>query len=575
MEEIDKKWLVKSANVILGPYSKKEIEQLVSDAIISINDEITEPYTFWWTLQDHPEFKDFAQNVSLQTRVTHLITGIGSRLATITSKTEKNQETTQTLTPTPSVEEAVFQPMDLEGEPTAPSPPPDKTSFQSKLESRKEAAKRTHRIVSRIWQGIVFIALSIVLYIAYNEFLIPSQKKVESLNSTQIGMEAYKKGNEEKAFEYLSKGLKENVLKGEEIVALSSLLLKKNKVEQANETLQTLPSSLFNSVKVLSLKGLAHLREKNFTVAESFFSKAKELEEKSNKIPLRSLINLALLSYIKKDYASTEELINKLIKTGYERGLLYYLRILNNLGQQMSKEKIERNIKTFIKFDPEYRQEFYVLLAYLNQKDKAQREDYIEKALNEDPYFTEEYDYDLFTGSYLLDWSHLVPYCKDLFEEDMESPLINGLYGFCLIKSQKKRQAQIYLETARKQASDNPLVASVYVYGLIERESFVQAESLLDIIQKNNTHKNYIIPYILKARIYELKREWPLVALSLKSLLEINSSHLSGNGGMAYASFQLGDKKAYLTHKERALRMYPHYKKLLILKNSDLPGTAL
>ena len=116
MEDINKKWLVKSDSVILGPYTAKEIKQLVSDSLISINDEVTEPFTFWWTLQDHPEFKDFAQNVTIQTRVTHLITGVKSRLQTITGKTEKSAEKTQTITSTvsSSVEEAVFQPVDLQ-----------------------------------------------------------------------------------------------------------------------------------------------------------------------------------------------------------------------------------------------------------------------------------------------------------------------------------------------------------------------------------------------------------------------------------------------------------------------------
>ena len=72
----------------------------------------------------------------------------------------------------------------------------------------------------------------------------------------------------------------------------------------------------------------------------------------------------------------------------------------------------------------EYRQEFYVLLAWLNRKDKTKRENYIKKVLNEDPYFIQEYNYDLFTGHYLLDWSYLMPYCKNLFEEDSENPLL-------------------------------------------------------------------------------------------------------------------------------------------------------
>ena len=338
-----------------------------------------------------------------------------------------------------------------------------------------------------------------------------------------------------------------------------------------------LPHSLFNSEKVLSLKGLAYLSERNFKIAESFLLKSKDLEEKSNNTSSRSLVNLVLLNYMQEDIPSAKEFINQLIQAGYERGIRYYLEALSQLAVNTADiKKVQEDIKTFLSVSPEYRQEFYVLLAWLNRKDKTKREDYIKKVLNEDPYFIQEYNYDLFTGHYLLDWSYLMPYCKNLFEEDSENPLMTSFYGFCHIKSNQKRQAQIYLETARKQASDNVLVTSIYAYALIEKRALEQAESLLEVIQSHGTHK-YTIPYTLKARIHTLRGEWRLVAMTLKDLLAIDSVHPSGNGELAYASFQLGNKKDYLTYKDRALRQYPLYKKLLSLqtKKKDFREKAL
>ena len=572
MEDINKKWLIKSDSAILGPYTAEEIKQLVSDSVISINDEVTEPYTFWWTLQDHPEFKDFAQSVSLQTRVTHLITGVKSRLHTLTGKTEKNTYEIQTVTTTdtnPPVEEAVFQPLDLKGQKT-PAPQkdvPKKGAFQSKVESQREAARKIHSIIRKLWQSIVIVSFGILIYIAYNEFFLPSQKTEQTLvNIKKVGMTAYKSGNETEAFKYLSQGLRENLLEGEEKVALASLLVQRRETEKASEILNTLPHSLFNTVKVLSLKGLTHIIDSDFKVAESFFLQSKDLEEKSNAAPINSLINLVIVNSMRKNIPAVTDFINQLIKAGYERGLLYYIQTLNSLtAKEIDREKVLKDINTFIKIDPEYRQEFYVLLAWLNRKNKAKREEYIVKVLNEDPYFIEQYDYSLFTGAYLLDWTFLMPYCKSLFEENSENPLFNSFYGLCHIKSRQKRQAQIYLETARKQASDNPLITSIYAYNLIENGELEQAKSLLEVIQSHNT-ASYTIPYVLKARIHKLKREWELAVMTLKNLLAVDLAHLSGNAEMAYANFHLNRTQDYLTYKERALRQYPHYKSLLTLQ---------
>ena len=578
MNETDKKWLIKSENMILGPYTKEEVEQLVSDSIISINDEITEPFTFWWGLRDHPEFKDFAQHVKMQTRITHLITGIGSRLSTLTGKTAKDQKTTtHTLTPSNApVKDAVFQTVDTKKSMSdAGSVRKDfseKAEFQAKLESRKVAAKKTQRIVKGFWLGIIVLSLSVLFYIAYNEFVLPSKRKQKAfVNVKYLGMQAYQTGDYTKAFEYLSEGLKENVLEDSEKVALASLLLRTQKAVKAHEILRRLPAELASSMEVLSLKGLWNLVDRNYELAEEFFLKAKTEEEKQEKgLPFRSLLNLTLLHYIKGDFPSAIELADQLTLSGYERGFLYYLKTLVRLAKGEDIESVSQDINTFVKIDPEYRQEFSVLLAWINREDKQKREDYIKKALNEDPYFISEYHYNLLIGNWLLDWKWLLPYCKGVFEKDPENPLLNSFYGFCHIKSQNRREAQRYLETARKQASDNPLVTSVLAYSLIEGGNLARAESLLDMIQEHG--QTYPVLYVLKARIYALKEEWSLVILTLKDLLSVDSGHISGNGGLAYASFQTGNHRDYVIHRERALRMYPHYKTLLVLKKAKGKG---
>ena len=91
-------------------------------------------------------------------------------MSTLTGKTAKNQKTTtQTLTPNKAfVKEAVFQPVDIvEQESVSPGSKgknlAEKAEFQAKLESRKEAAKKTQRIVKGFWIGIILLSFKHII----------------------------------------------------------------------------------------------------------------------------------------------------------------------------------------------------------------------------------------------------------------------------------------------------------------------------------------------------------------------------------------------------------------------------
>ena len=95
---------------------------------------------------------------------------------------------------------------------------------------------------------------------AYNEFFLPSKKTVQTLiNVKQVGMDAYKKGNEAEAFKHLNQGLKGNLLGGEEKIALASLFLRKKRHRKSQRRFyKVFLTPCLTAEKVLSLKGLAY-----------------------------------------------------------------------------------------------------------------------------------------------------------------------------------------------------------------------------------------------------------------------------------------------------------------------------
>ncbi len=66
MEPTDKKWIVKSENRILGPFTFEQVENLIFKKQISLIDEIRDHQTRWLYIRENPEFKKVIEDVRAQ-----------------------------------------------------------------------------------------------------------------------------------------------------------------------------------------------------------------------------------------------------------------------------------------------------------------------------------------------------------------------------------------------------------------------------------------------------------------------------------------------------------------------------
>ena len=62
-KNLEKKWLVKSENRILGPYHFDQIEDLLKKRQISLIDEIRDTDTRWLYIRENTEFKYIVENI--------------------------------------------------------------------------------------------------------------------------------------------------------------------------------------------------------------------------------------------------------------------------------------------------------------------------------------------------------------------------------------------------------------------------------------------------------------------------------------------------------------------------------
>ena len=624
MSRSDKKWMVRSSNHILGPYDIKEIEQLLADGNLSISDEVTSPCTFWSSFLGHPEFDQLIKQISFQARVTSGIAKITKELSLSKSQTavlenntiDKIQTFTQKIkskTFPNKAKDAVFKTIKVESaqkpkvvtyyskeksqtavlenntidkiqtftqkikSKTFPNKAKDavfKTikvesaqkpkvvTYYSKEKSQTVVNTRIKSFMSFAWKAIIVFTIIGIGYILYVEFFEPLRIKAVTLEEIRgPGLKFYQAGDYKHAFHYFQKGMNQNLLNFEEKVIISSLFIKEEQFTKAKEILNELSNQKRSDSRIPLLRGLIYWSEKNWALAKkSFLIKSKNIESQYG------LINLGILEFTRNNYSSSLKYIKQVQERGYQRDLLLYLEAFNLV--KINSEDALSYLQNIIKKSSEYHQESYLLIAYLYLKkgNEEMVQLFLQKSLNEDPFFSSEYKYNAFISKSHLNWKQLLNYCRSIYNYNEDNFLYNLIYGFCYLKIGSAYKGIHYLEKAKAQAPKNPLVLSIYAYYLMQNESISEAEIVLESAVSYN-NQNFYIPYILKSYLYEKKEDWSSALKSWEYMLRIDDSHLSGMVGSAFNNFKLNRMDEMNIMREQVLERYPYHTRVLLLKN--------
>ena len=583
MSVLEKKWLIRSSNTILGPYTKKEIEDLLKETGIFIHDEVAAPCTFWQALQNHPEFKNIAENFRSKGSFSHLVKTIGGKLTstfstgvTPTTKSEKiNQTLTDTVkvteeweptktlsqeSQTGEVQEADFE---LVESPELQTSPPT-SNYRRVKTNQLRVEKKTKQKPTGIWIIGLILALGLIGYVVFQKVIRPQmmQEKILLSQIKEEGHAAFLSGNFENAFQNFEKGLKEGSLGTKEKLLMIVLLIQRNQIELAENLLQSVPDQDRSDTRFLLAQGLLFMYERRFSEAEELFTQAEIFHPES------SLLNLSLLKFFEENYKVSLDYVNKLLLSGYERGIGFYLKALNQIQTSSDPSGVKKDITNYMDKTLEYHQEFYLLMAYLSalQRNKKETSHFIKKTLNEDPYFVEEYHYDPFLAVQLLDWSFLMDYCSKVFKLNSGKSFFNVMKGLCLLKANVDDKGASHLERAKAQTPDHPIILSMYAFHLIQGGFFTEAGEVLEAAVQHNK-RNLLIPYVMQGRLYEKRGEWVSALQSWKKALSLNSYHIPSLTGAAVSSFHLNKNSEMKYYKDKGLELYPHQKRLLMLQD--------
>ena len=579
MSDLEKKFLIRSSGQITGPFNKEEVIDRIKRGVISVFDEVAEPFTIWQYLQNHRVFEKTVHSMDFQTRLTNFVTQLSGKFSSV-SHTGKTGDKTIRNGPTQgepflshaelkssdkqSAQEVKFEVLDQ---------PKKKSQSYGKYVSQKDSEeiirKKVSSVIKITWQIIAVFALLIGAYIAYKEVFVPIQKKqivTEELKTE--GLKFYKAGNYEKALSYFERAYSRDILLDEEKLLLASFFLQQHKLQKANLILDELLNSfLLKSGDGFLLSGLISFFQEDFSKSEKSFKQA--LKKKKD----TALVNLSILKWRSGNYQQSLFYLDQLVKMGYERNIAFYLTALNLLSKKQFSALINYIKQELLLGQKqglvmEYQQELYFMLAYsyMQEQRLEELEETVNSLLNEDPFFHTEYKYSSFMAVGGLNWTYFYPYCKSIFNFNSKSNLFNALYGFCYLKTGNFKQGSSYIEQAKNGEPNNPLFLSLYAYLLMLKGENLQSGQALDLIdydQLKQEQKKQILPFILKARFFEKEKNWARALAAWKDLLFLEAEHLSGMAGVSIMSYRLGDYITFDIYKKRTLDEYPYHVNLL------------
>lgn len=586
MSDLEKKFLLRSAGQITGPFNKKEVMSQIRRGVVSVDDEVAEPFGIWWYLQDHQDFREGVRSMSIQTRLINFVTSVSGKLSSSSPGTKTSSGTitdTETLESTKSTvsstgktpilkldtdKKQFAKEVQVKAANSIKTPVLPRREYIARRDREEILRKKVGAWIGIIWKIVVFSALAIGAYVFYEEIFTPMRKTQVTMNELKInGLKFYKAGQYDKALFYFEKAYSRNILQDGEKLLLASLFLKDRKWQRSSLILDELSGGVVTqTADWFLLNGLISLAQKDFSTAESHFRKVLE------KKPQLALMNLAILKWKTGDYKQSLLYLEQLQKIPYERDIVFYLKALNFLAQNqnsdligyINKELLLEQNNALVK---EYKQELYLILAYSYMREQRAEElmRAVRNLLNEDPFFYNNYQYSSFIARESLNWTYLFPYCEEIFNSNPKSGLLSALYGFCYLKTGQLQQGSRFIEQAKNRKPEDPFFLSIYAYLLMQKGEDLQLEQVLNAINYDTLKEP--LPFIVKARFFEQRQDWVRALKTWRALLSLSDYHISGLVGVAVTSYNLNDNTTAAIYRDRGFDIYPHHTQLLLYRN--------
>jgi tetratricopeptide (TPR) repeat protein len=566
-------WLVKSSQRLIGPVSANEIYRRLKSRELNLNDETSSPGRRWQQIQNHPDFRDFVDEIrrNLMSEETEVSWTPGNSTQTLTDflDSELTEDLTDKMGNFTRTAEIVIHELPVEKRGGAAG---GQGRFQADAFSRNPLLqKKADRTARWLWlvTAIVLIAGIVVVW----------QKKSAGGGSRSMTLDALRAqvpetiqaGDFSEALNELKSYFPDPLQSGELGLYMGPLMIQiEGQTVLGKRILSQMIKNQQGDPKLeLTAMGVADLIENQIEGARQNFERALAIDKEY--VP--ALINRGVAEFqlgrYKEAQTSAMQAIHINPGEGEAQLLLaeaaIYLHQKNNGNAEIQEAVTELNNYRARHLDYEPEAIFYTIYLDWLKTHKVSDEK-LGEFLEMDPQLTADHRHNVFIYKGPAQWSSIGRFCQQMADQLETSSRTSTLKAVCFSKEGRKLEARTWVEKAINQAPTDALAQTWYSYVLNENGMGDQASVALGRAGELNRKSEHTLPILMQARFSQAAGDYEPAKLSWNRLYSLNDKSISALGGLAQTHAALGSHKEATGYIDKGLTVSPDYIPLLKLK---------
>ncbi|GIL18431.1 MAG: hypothetical protein BroJett040_21820 [Oligoflexia bacterium] len=487
-------WLIKTAGVVLGPFSLIEVIQGIQDRRISILDEVRSPTTRWGFVREHPQLSEIVKVIRDQDSDRGQITGIthASLNPDLTRSITHEVLQREDLTPTPIIEESKTQSSveikALERRVSNPEaskvPKPLSKGQALPLKQKSIEIKQSYLKWAAAGAAVILILLG-VLVIKNQGPKTMSAEEMIKLGQMHRSMGYYDKAliNFHRAQEMKRLGasvylqmIPLELAMGKQAIQVQRML---DEVEKDKRIFEA------NKNEIGNWRALMLMSQGEYLAAEQEFKSILAQDPFHKKV----LLNRGLNFYFLNQFEESLQLIIEAQRSGLSHPFASIVKALNAIhlaAEAVSADQsamIQNELMRWWQVRQEFRAEISLIRAtYAHRLGRsAEALAAMKEILNINPDISKDYVPELDVSYQIIAWERLFPYCERLADSYKDLAVAKGLLAFCFYKKGDMAGALKQIDFARKQHSSEGILNGLHAFLLLQSSRVSEAKAVLQL----------------------------------------------------------------------------------------------
>lgn len=555
----EQKYIVKSSNRVLGPYSIEEISTRVARREINMLDEIRTPEMRWCFVREVPAFHGLIERLRAEemSRGEHTQTSL-----THTSRT-------MTSTGITAIEEA-DTPVPVVGRDKVLSSQASTATYGLRSPAARASTSSPASLVRMVLIGLL-ILVGVVAAIQYFKPKSRAPGRAQMMEFARYAEELARLGRFSEALNFLKRDENNQYLSPDQLILKAKLLLiPPVQVVEARKALESMDKTQEDHLKnqITLVLALIALREQRWSEADQGFrslSGAKLFE-------VDSKLNNAVLRYLTGNAAQAFQVLSAISSSAPQRSFAVGLKGLSLLNDRsgtipIRPEAAAQEIEEVAESTREDRFKLNLIAAALflraGQRDQSQR--VVDAMMNMNPFNSELFLRNLSVDYSPLDWERLSGLCDQVAQNTTMAQKGLALQAQCRFLEGQQGAALSLIEQARRQYASDLTLAAVHALLLRQADRAPEARSLTEFLDG----KPSLLGELVRADSCIRDGEWSCAEKSLQIIRSLDSREPTVFYGLGLLAKQRGQSEVVRDMITQGLRLYPRYRPLLELKGDS------